>query len=1566
MAKKLNKNLVLGLAVLGFAITTAAGIALVQILQRSDPAELAAKGERYAKSEDPEDWLRAYQYYNRAYNVSDDARYLIPAADMFRKLGREGDALKMLKTAVVVQPDLLEAQEKILDLDLEISRMSPRSTDGWLEVKTTAQAILDLPGQENHARALYGMGAALLGLKELSPENESLGVEYLGKAIAADPTAVEPVQTLFAHLCQGKEDKPERELYECPSDRANQVHDMLTALVAQTTKPGKDAADARCLLAQFYIQNTEEFDRAAELYTEAQKVAGDDKEVQADVHAEAGTFWRIRWTVLKSDPTESRRPQEEIDQAYANAVTAADKSIAMNPQGFQGYFLRAELYRLTDDVPMAIKTLERRLDLPFMREGFKSFLTRAGRYSLLIALADLNISMMPGEERGSAAFEQHSSEASRYIEDALGEFPERPEASHSHGKLAYVRGEFSEAVKWFERSDEQSALPNPLNLHYLALARLQLGQTGAALEAIQRAASLPKATVDIVATYAQILQRTGHNRAAVDAANAALRVDPTNAQALLAQAAAYEALGESERVMPNLEKITKDQPQLIAAQARFLASQKKEQQAIDLLQKALAQNASDPQLVSTAAEIYRTMNRLDDARALIDTALAAKPDDFELRLAKLRFSDLDEAARRKAYTELIATLPDEYDRVIRLAAVHAEEDNAAEQRTNLERAKDLLIAGSTPAAQRMGQPALRAVVDRLFELYTREEDYAALDRLVAQTAEWNNGAGLDGAEGLSYRGRRMLIDGLMASAKSADAEAAGDNAGAKRLADQAAEHYRKTIDTLQLALDKFPSSGETYAQLGEAYLQTNRLAEARAAMEKSNDLLPNNPAVIKRLAYICRRLNDDAGFRNWLALCRETIPDDPWVIEQSIIIDEETNPREGIARREKLRRDNPDDIQNLAALARLYHQVGDTTKARECVDALLALKDIGQYAAPVAALLRELDEPERALSLLEQNLRDAPNEDKAEAQLLIAAHLAATSSPKADAAYLAAADIEPTESVCLAIGQHFLRTGRPAAADDWFNKGFKLAKEAKSPQLSMIYQIRIDTALRRDRLEEARELAKAFKSEFKDDPAASFLDSEIHAASGEVKEAIEDLSRFLESARERGTSLADYRYKVALYRRAQLNGNRGNWQETINDLVTLVGADATALDFKPRLLLSRAYDQVGRADAALGELEAVYRDHPEATDVVAELVDRYIADQRYGDADRVLAAMLNRDPENPAWLTRSGDVAVAQEDRTKALANYKLAAKVAGYTSTATNKLFDACMKFKLPDQGISFFEESIPPGQQSPEIVLGYARLLASRGDTAKAVDMCRLALYRRGFGSFEFLQDLTQTAMRMMGSGTLEKFQTAPTEQVFERANQHILSLMLQYSGKGEEARKIDDALLESATDPKEQSHILFRRGLTFATANDPASARKAYEDAVAKDSSNLAALNNLAYLLADSAGEEKEAVAYAKQAVEVASQGASTATLVDTLDTLGYAYLRAGDVLNAIARLNRAVEIDPDYLPAQYHLGEAFRRNGQFEAAVRKFEAVLKAPQGGPYQSYLDQAREGLEKANQRQAD
>jgi len=135
--------------------------------------------------------------------------------------------------------------------------------------------------------------------------------------------------------------------------------------------------------------------------------------------------------------------------------------------------------------------------------------------------------------------------------------------------------------------------------------------------------------------------------------------------------------------------------------------------------------------------------------------------------------------------------------------------------------------------------------------------------------------------------------------------------------------------------------------------------------------------------------------------------------------------------------------------------------------------------------------------------------------------------------------------------------------------------------------------------------------------------------------------------------------------------------------------------------------------------------------------------------------------------------------------------------------------------------------------------------------------------------------------------------------------------------------DRLIQSATNDAERAALLQEKGEVHHLTGDFAAARTAYEDSLRYDPNNWVTLNNLAYLLSDKLGENKAALAYAQKAV-------ASVENPEALDTLGWIYVGLGEYSAAIAELGRAVRLDPNSPLLHYHLGEAYRRNGQMAEA------------------------------------
>jgi tetratricopeptide (TPR) repeat protein len=152
--------------------------------------------------------------------------------------------------------------------------------------------------------------------------------------------------------------------------------------------------------------------------------------------------------------------------------------------------------------------------------------------------------------------------------------------------------------------------------------------------------------------------------------------------------------------------------------------------------------------------------------------------------------------------------------------------------------------------------------------------------------------------------------------------------------------------------------------------------------------------------------------------------------------------------------------------------------------------------------------------------------------------------------------------------------------------------------------------------------------------------------------------------------------------------------------------------------------------------------------------------------------------------------------------------------------------------------------------------------------------------------------------------------------------------HEGKLEEARKRLSAAL--ASHPESLDGRLLLAQLEFSDGK-PAVAIEQYRKALALDTSNAMALNNLAYLLAETK-QSDEALKYAQRAKQLAPDDPA----ID--DTLGWTYYQKGLYPMAVTYLQAAVS--KQATPRrQYHLAMASLNAGDAAGGRKAFEAALK---------------------------
>ncbi len=194
------------------------------------------------------------------------------------------------------------------------------------------------------------------------------------------------------------------------------------------------------------------------------------------------------------------------------------------------------------------------------------------------------------------------------------------------------------------------------------------------------------------------------------------------------------------------------------------------------------------------------------------------------------------------------------------------------------------------------------------------------------------------------------------------------------------------------------------------------------------------------------------------------------------------------------------------------------------------------------------------------------------------------------------------------------------------------------------------------------------------------------------------------------------------------------------------------------------------------------------------------------------------------------------------------------------------------------------------------------------------------------------------------------------------NTLARALDWQGDLEQA--LDRALDSLDIDPNNATTLAVL-GEIYTDVGNWETADTYLSQALAADPRNVLALRNKGYLL-ERQGSYTEAIAAYQQAVDVApnrfdlyiekarqyrvgledfekaieayQQSVNVYRSAITLDALGDGQYIAGDFLSAVRTLREAVDLDPDYAPAQVHMGMALFSRRNYEDSAAAFETGL----------------------------
>jgi tetratricopeptide (TPR) repeat protein len=510
-----------------------------------------------------------------------------------------------------------------------------------------------------------------------------------------------------------------------------------------------------------------------------------------------------------------------------------------------------------------------------------------------------------------------------------------------------------------------------------------------------------------------------------------------------------------------------------------------------------------------------------------------------------------------------------------------------------------------------------------------------------------------------------------------------------------------------------------------------------------------------------------------------------------------------------------------------------------------------------------------------------------------------------------------------------------------------------------------DRLLAEDKAEEAeaqlREAAEALET-----PEAWYALSNLRRNAGEPELALEAIERALELApgnpEELRFVLADLLAEVGKleeaervaaeltepsYRdiaRGRILLERGEPAEALVALGS--GIQAWPNNAGARLLAAEAALDLGDTERAMIELREATRLGPEDNNAALLLGRLYLARGEFESANSLLRRHVGAQgftgPEAHLLLASAAAQRGRHDEARQWLEELR---KLEGFESLAVAELARVELRASGVQAAIQTLEESgldltDPRHEAAARQWIG---LLVATGETERV----RAWAKRVAESDSASLQALRGDLLVELGEETAARavFEAALKADPESGPVLAGLGQLEQRAGSPEAALALFERALAVHPGDPNYSYFAASAQLALGRTEEGASGLRAL---LRRNPENLAACNDLAWLLAEQ-GEDLDLAA------ALATRAARLDPRPEVLDTLGWVRLRRGEIEPAIAALEKALAEQPKLSTARYHLGLALVQRGDEEAARQALRAALDA---GPFPE-SESARRELER-------
>jgi tetratricopeptide (TPR) repeat protein len=473
----------------------------------------------------------------------------------------------------------------------------------------------------------------------------------------------------------------------------------------------------------------------------------------------------------------------------------------------------------------------------------------------------------------------------------------------------------------------------------------------------------------------------------------------------------------------------------------------------------------------------------------------------------------------------------------------------------------------------------------------------------------------------------------------------------------------------------------------------------------------------------------------------------------------------------------------------------------------------------------------------------------------------------------------------LTVGDFYLRMGDGDSAIREYKDGIQ-----KDPKKKSTYQKRvIEVLMRQGKRQEAADVNSQILKDEPGDNDARGLAATFLLDKGDVAKALAELQAVVTRAPDN---------PVSRYNLGRAHAARGEWEQARQQF-------AKAIELRPdyvmaRLALAQLQVTRGEFDAALKTAEAILA--IDRGNINARLVESaaLMGQKKFSDSRLMLDTMLKQYPGSPDVMFQLGVVNLAENKFKDAEEAFRRAYQLNPANSRGLMGIVETNMAQNKTDEALKILQQE---SDKSPTRL----DLLLAIGNTAVRA------------GKFDMAVATFQKVLAGLDKGS-------------KAQGDIYLRIGETYRRKGDLASAVQ-ALQKARETLPENIVVLSTLALVLDGAGRRPEARQVYEATLKLDPNNAVALNNLAFLLAESGGDLDEALTKAQRAKQLLPN------LYEISDTLGWIYLKKNLSDQAIDVFKDLVIKQPNHSTYHYHLGMAYSQKGDKSRAIEQLKEALK---------------------------